>query len=789
MRMMKTNKIYIAAATLALGLAACSEQADFTQADVVNAAVENGDMPVQFDTYMGSARNNTRAYLGSYTGGPITNKAYDDATDDGLTSLKKVGFGVFAYYSGEKTFGGGGDNWSTWALRVTGGSPVNPISVNKQPNFMYNEKLTWNDTKKNWDYQNVKYWPNGKDLANVAGTPSNTATEKEVQYLNFFAYAPYVALKDGGTAETAAANLPAAPLQVTSAMPTDETYGITYISTNTEAKDMQVKYAFKPNADDKGASEANAVDLLWGLRGQNTYQETDNVNNTESTLGNVYNINLTKQVTGEKVKFLFKHALSRVGGSTKSTSAASGSQICGLKAVVDIDKNSSADGEGQSAQPTYFTTDFDNEITLVTIEEVKIRDKYTYDQEQAVQEGWTSDFATDGWFDIMQGEWTKAGTNLGTGDAAHGITYSISAKNDEPKDDYDGVYALNPKILEPTTLASNSNLNASTGKWTYGDDYGVDVVAKNVFDDETVPGLLLIPGVEGGSTAENTLYVTVKYWVRTVDTKLAWDDGGSRSGNKFTEVQQEITNKVVLNESILDPNKFYTLVMHLGLTSVKFEAVVADWSGTEDGTYTESGSENPDGDKTEKSVWLPSNVVADVINETAPATGSKSVTLTGLKEGATLTVVSVDGTVVKEISDVSATTVSSGSSTVTITLQSNTGTTKRSTGKVVLTDGEKNVTINLTQDAGALTATLNTAFSSLTAAEFTTATEILSALTNAASTDVLSSATYSTDAGWVTISGSQITNIAANDGAERKATITVKVDDATTTVEITQPAP
>ena len=45
---MKKQFLFLPLATLALGLAACSEQADFTQADVVNKAVETanaGDVP------------------------------------------------------------------------------------------------------------------------------------------------------------------------------------------------------------------------------------------------------------------------------------------------------------------------------------------------------------------------------------------------------------------------------------------------------------------------------------------------------------------------------------------------------------------------------------------------------------------------------------------------------------------------------------------------------------------------------------------------------------------------
>ena len=142
--------------------------------------------------------------------------------------------------------------------------------------------------------------------------------------------------------------------------------------------------------------------------------------------------------------------------------------------------------------------------------------------------------------------------------------------------------------------------------------------------------------------------------------------------------------------------------MHLGMTSVKFEAVVADWAGTEDGSYSEDGSETPGTTPTDKSIWLPSNVVTEVVAANIGADASaNTVHLTGLTDG-TLTVVSVDGTVVENASAVTDLTVTSGSATITITPTANT-TTKKRTGQVKVSDGYKTVIINLTQDAAALT--------------------------------------------------------------------------------------
>ena len=57
---------------------------------------------------------------------------------------------------------------------------------------------------------------------------------------------------------------------------------------------------------------------------------------------------------------------------------------------------------------------------------------------------------------------------------------------------------------------------------------------------------------------------------------------------------------VTLPSSLLASNKYITLVIHLGLTSVKFAASVAEWGDT-DGDGTSDANVNQE-------VWLPSNV-------------------------------------------------------------------------------------------------------------------------------------------------------------------------------------
>lgn len=80
----------------------------------------------------------------------------DDIAVDGY------GFGVFGFDTG---------------LYRYGDSHVNP-------NFMYNEKVSYDAATARWSYEPVKYWPNGE--GELAGT-----TGALVNHLSFFAYAPY----------------------------------------------------------------------------------------------------------------------------------------------------------------------------------------------------------------------------------------------------------------------------------------------------------------------------------------------------------------------------------------------------------------------------------------------------------------------------------------------------------------------------------------------------------------------------------------------------------------------
>ena len=117
---MKKNLFgWLAMATMLVGTGCSSDE-------VVNDySPENA---IQFGTYVGKNAS-SRASVITEEGG-----------NNGELSLQRLGFGVFAYYSGRTAYTSGG---------------------NFTPNFMNNEQVVHNGTA--WEYSPLKYWPNNSE--------------------------------------------------------------------------------------------------------------------------------------------------------------------------------------------------------------------------------------------------------------------------------------------------------------------------------------------------------------------------------------------------------------------------------------------------------------------------------------------------------------------------------------------------------------------------------------------------------------------------------------------------
>lgn len=538
---------------------------------------------------------------------------------------KDAGFAVFAFNTGTS-------DWST-------------VNTTAKPNFMYNQQVKWDTSVEPdaWTYSPVKYWPNGDDAANAANSPSNTATEANAQKLSFFAYAPYVPVTASSGAPTTTLGTP--------------DYGITALTGNDVAGHPIITYSLKYVAEPASydLSAANNVDLLWGVKGANSYSEASETDGIQTLTGD-YNTDLTKFNTTDRIKFNLKHALSKYGGYDNSKAF--------LKVVADIDGNSA------TPETSGFGTDLPDNTTLITLQNITIKPKTaTTDANKIIM---------NGQFDITTGVWKR----LSSGEIVAPTTHNLVSTTNSAS-------GINEQVWEPTTAPTYSS------GWKKGETAITGVKSgtpKDVYTSvETGNGagaFYFIPFTQNSDASAFTynpqIEVTVTYIVRTYDDHLAATASGGEG--TWSKVTQTITNYVTLPTPAT--NKVYTLVMHLGLTSVKFSAEVADWEGDSE----------TDAERNIEVVWLPSNVVQTTVNatEVTAAAGSTNVALTELA-GSTLTVVAVDGTVVANTTDVTNLDITSGSATVTIAYTVNSSTTDGRTGWVKLSDGTKTITVNIPQ--------------------------------------------------------------------------------------------
>ena len=212
------------------------------------------------------------------------------------------------------------------------------------------------------------------------------------------------------------------------------------------------------------------------------------------------------------------------------------------------------------------------DVTLVTIKEINIVAKA-----KSAAAGDDKYYQTShaGNFNLANGQWAITSSEGAAATAAtttHIINQAGTGTNVAGK--------LNEDIAE-------NIISYSSGWKANGNSIaGVTTDAKNVYHTEAAP-LVYIPGTYPELT------VTVDYFVRTYDANL---DGG------FSVVEQNITKTITFAEAV-KLNKQYNLLIHLGLTGVKFTATVSDWDPDIDGdTVIE-----PEGDD-KKDVYVPINV-------------------------------------------------------------------------------------------------------------------------------------------------------------------------------------
>ena len=200
-----------------------------------------------------------------------------------------VGFDI---YTSSATKAGGAGVQTTTTLQVankgfgvfstyTDGGNYN--SSTATPNFMYNQHVHYSAGA--WTYEPLKYWPN--ETVNDSQSPAAQGPTGvgSADKLTFFAYAPYVSATD---------------------IAGDDSKGITGMSANDATGDPTISYKV-------ATAPEESVDLLWGVvpAGGLSYTAVNGVNISKAE--GMPLMDLIKPDKDQKMKFLFKHALSRIG--------------------------------------------------------------------------------------------------------------------------------------------------------------------------------------------------------------------------------------------------------------------------------------------------------------------------------------------------------------------------------------------------------------------------------------------------------------------------------------------
>lgn len=471
-----------------VSLAGCSANADLDTNTPGSNEQEETNVPVSFNSYLAQSKT-TRA-------GETTR-----ASEMTTTELQNTGFGVVAYYTGT-------DQYTSGTTKI-------------EPNFMYNTQVSGS----NWTYSPTVYWPNG-------GTKAGEVTPKEdAAYVSFFAYAPYKPVNPStGTPTTAAST------------------GITALSSNATTGDPTVSYTL-------GATGTDADLLIGTAGGDGNGNTTSGAKQSGTQLTNAkcsVNANMTKMVVSGKVKFNFKHALAKFGG-TGTTGR--DNKTSGLMIEADIDDGTATTGGKLDAN------------TKITVKSISIKSVKTGTDGKMVED---ASIPTSGTLNLATGVWTADNKNMGK------IAYEInSPKATATK----GAISQTMKttIAEPASVTGWDALPA-----------GVTTDAQSVYTEETP--LLIIPDGEN-----HTFRVTIDYIVRTRNSNLA---------KGYTEVEQSFYKDLTLSKVTM--NAKYNLLIHLGLTSVKFDADVSSWDNTVAGGTTTGTTESSD----PIVIYMPQNVAS-----------------------------------------------------------------------------------------------------------------------------------------------------------------------------------
>ena len=383
------------------------------------------------------------------------------------------------------------------------------------PNFFYNQQVKYDGAA--FSYEPVKYWPNEY---------GQTAISDDADKVTFFAYAPWVEVvpSTGKVKEDAEA----------------QKWGINSMTRNSATGDPLVKYlvSFDPT---------HSVDLCWGVCDDTSWPRvltgsTQEIN--ENKPGFPWkDVERPADATGsQKLKFTFKHALSKLNvqidtyvDGVSASNVSTGTKVYvrsitfeGLADKGALNLNNTEAGANKAYWMEYAGTN-----DLVTGESVTI-----YDGRKDGKEG----------------------------------TLGGEATNEK-------VLGLNPNLVQSTLWKSTPNTEGVLGaaqnlfrKWnpTGGADGKGAYEAAGLFEP-----VYVIP-------TGDAVKVTIVYDVETADGNLStYLSDGEQTGSS---IENRITKSITFGKDAsnnlvekLESGKAYTLKLHLGMNSVKFDASVSTW--------------------------------------------------------------------------------------------------------------------------------------------------------------------------------------------------------------------
>jgi hypothetical protein len=410
---------------------------------------------------------------------------------------------------------------------------------------MYDQQVKWDDTKKVWTYEPVKYWPNEF---------GDAANSDDFDKVTFFAYAPYVNF-------TVNTGIPV----VNDGEKADSVQKKNIVGTvkNTTSGDPFIKYIVDTDP-------ATSVDLLWGVAAEsNGYRGLNytGINDDNNVIpGNCY-IDLTKQIgTTDSIKWNFKHALAQLNIQIISAvdTATQGNDIYAPKENA-TQYGTNADSKIDSLTKVYLRWIEFSGFVMKGALNLHSEDVETPGVANA-QPNWKG---FDGTNELVI---ENVRFNDGLKEGKEGTTNNIQ-KTELP-------VALNPMIIEESfeaeyAKATEEQKAKMKDSWKYKKagiptaEYANLFATKDVNGDPASPNaadpIYVIP------TGEE-LTIEGLYDVMTKDEKLA----GLLSDNKTHG--SAIENKIYKETGVvIEAGKSYIIKIVVGLESVKFSVEVTPW--------------------------------------------------------------------------------------------------------------------------------------------------------------------------------------------------------------------